>query len=80
MVGVSGTYGLEAKLMQVLEGNPEEKRPCAVPKCRRKNFQRDFKSTELDACALMGYNAASIEDGNEMLSRNVGKELPLLAA
>ena len=65
---------------RILEGNPEGNRPRVVPKCRWKNFKRDFKQTELDNCVNLGYNAASPEDGNEMLSRNVGKKLPLLAA
>jgi hypothetical protein len=63
-----------------LKGNPEEKRALLVPKCRRKNFKRDFKETGRDNCAVLGYYAASPEDVSDRMSRNFGMELPLLAA
>ena len=38
-----------------------------------------FRREVAENCALLGYDL-TLEDGTDILSRNVGKELPLLAA
>jgi hypothetical protein len=57
---------------RILMGTPEENRSLVVPKFRRKTL-KGFKGSGWDNSALLGFYAASPEDGTDILSRNVGK-------